>query len=893
VPVWRRVGIVLLVVAVAAGVLVLQNMAGRKVVMDSFRQLEQDAAQHALGQVLNALQADLDHLSISVLEYARWDDSYSFANERNERFIQSNISVDTLENMGVDLVWMLDTHDHDLLSLTVSPKRSQPIERPANPELMDVLREHLKQIKASRDGSKPFDRLIQTPRGFLAFAAHDILPTGGKGESRGMLVFGRLVDDRVVVRVRQTTQLPVQLHRSARNVQRLPAAAVEMWSAGRRGASRLLLPSDQQNMQIYALLRDLDGAPVAILETHLDRSLLEFGQSTLRSLMLLISAVVVLVAVGVAWLLLRMEKIWRARATSERRYRAVITQAQDTMLLADATDRKILEANPAATTTLGYPEAELLSRSVDELFVVNDAGTVRPVQPELYAASLSDLALQVRCHDGQLLDVEVSASPLTIDGREVISFVLRDVSARKNAERALVDNQQRLSQVAHHDALTGLLNRLGLQNRLKEVIEQANRTKRPVAFLYLDIDHFKKVNDLHGHACGDRLLQRVAERLRGSVAASDLVVRMGGDEFVLIATGVRDLAAANTIAIRIREKLAAAFEVDGEEIQVTGSVGVSVFPEHGADYDVLLKNADIALYEAKDGGRDAHRVFARSMNTRVNERLTIEHSMRAALRENQFYVDYQPIVDLRTNKLEGLEALMRWRHPVRGLVPPAVFIDVAEKSGLIAELGEFVLNNVCMQIRKWQDKGAEPVPVAINVSGRQFERQDIANLIAHAAAGAGIDVRMVHVELTESAIVEGNERHLGVLRGLRALGVPVSIDDFGTGYSSLSYLKNLPIDCLKIDRSFVRDMITSVNGDAIVTAIIRMASSLGLRTIAEGVETLEQLKRLRELGATMGQGFYFSPPLSVEAAERLLSEAARRQKLTETLRLRTLSAIAR
>ena len=883
----------LLVAGVAAGVLTLQNIAGRQVVMSSFRQLEQDAAQHTLDQVLNALQADLHHLAVGVRDYARWDDAYNFASDRNERFTQSNLSADALDNMGVDLVWMVDTRDRDILSLTVGLNDSHPIERPANAELMDVLRAHLKQIRASRGSSKALDRLVQTPRGLLAFAAHDILQTGGKGESRGMLVFGRLVDDREVVRVRETTQLPVQLHRTARTVQRLPVDAVNMWSGGPHGASRLLLPSDQQNMQIFALLRDVDGKSVAILETHLDRTLLEFGHSTLRSLLLLISAVVVLVALCVGSLLLRMEKIWRAQASSERRYRAVITQAQDTMLLADATDRKILEANPAATTTLGYPETALLSRSVDELFVVNDSGTVRPVQPELYAASLSDLALQVRCHDGRLLDVEVSASPLTIDGREVISFVLRDVSARKNAERALVDNQQRLSQVAHHDALTGLLNRLGLQNRLKEVIEQANRTKRPVAFLYLDIDHFKKVNDLYGHAHGDLLLQRMAERLRGSVATTDLVARMGGDEFVVIATGVRDASAANTIAIRIREKLAAPFEVEGQEIPVTSSVGVSVFPEHGADYDVLLKNADIALYEAKDGGRDAHRIFARSMNTRVNERLTIEHSMRAAIRENQFYVEYQPIVDLRTNKLEGLEALLRWRHPVRGLVPPAVFIDVAEKSGLIAELGEFVLNNVCSQIRKWQDKGAEPVPVAVNVSGRQFERQDIANLIAHAAAGAGIDVRMLHVELTESAIVEGNERHLGVLRGLRALGVPVSIDDFGTGYSSLSYLKNLPIDCLKIDRSFVRDMITSVNGDAIVTAIIRMASSLGLRTIAEGVETLEQLKRLRELGATMGQGFYFSPPLSTEAAERLLSEAARRQKLTETLRLRTLSAVGR
>jgi diguanylate cyclase (GGDEF)-like protein/PAS domain S-box-containing protein len=768
----------------------------------------------------------------------------------------------------------------------------RPVERPADAAFTDVLRTHLPRIREVRGNTKPLDRLVQTPRGLMAFASHEILATGGRGESRGMILFGRFIDMRMVGRVRETSQLPVQLHATARTLQRLPQQVVDMWSA-RAGSNRVLQPTDEENMDVYGLLRDLDGASVAVIQTHTDRTLLEFGQHTLNTLMLLISGVVVLVAAGVAWLLLRMERAWRAQATSERRYRAVITQAQDTMLLADAMDRKILEANPAATTALGYLESVLLEKTGDELFVVNDGGTVRPVQPETYAATMSDLALQVRCQDGKLLDVEVSASPLNIDGREVISFVLRDISARKDAERALVDNQKRLTQVAHHDALTGLLNRMGLQNRLPDIIEQAQRTKRPVAFLYLDIDHFKKINDLHGHACGDRLLQMVADRLRGSVAASDFVVRMGGDEFVIIASGVRDVNAAGTIASRIREKLGAPFEVDGTEIAVTSSVGVSVYPDHGADYEVLLKNADIALYESKDGGRDTHRVFARSMNTRVNERLTIEHSMRAALRENQFYVDYQPIVDLRTNKLEGLEALMRWRHPARGLVPPAIFIDVAEKSGLIAELGEFVLNNVCRQIRKWQDRGADPVPVSVNVSARQFERQDIANLVAHAAASAGIDVRMIHVELTESAIVEGNERHLGVMRGLRALGVPVSIDDFGTGYSSLAYLKNLPMDCLKIDRAFVRDMITSVNGDAIVTAIISMANSLGLRTIAEGVETLEQLKRLRELGANMGQGFYFSPPLSTEAAERLLTEASRRQKLTETLRLRTLSAVAR
>src|SRR3569833_2241493 len=563
-PFLRRVGIVLLVAAIAAAILGLQNMAGRKVVMDSFRQLERDAANHSLDQVLNAFQADLEHLAVSVRDYARWDDAYAYAADRNERFTQSNFAPESLENMGVDVVWMLDAADREILSLVVDRKRERRVERPANAELTDVLRAHLPRIRAVRGNTKPLERLQQTPRGLMAFASHEILATGGRGESRGMILFGRFIDDRVVSRVRETSQLPVQLHATARSVQRLPTPVVDLWSAPGEGASRVLQATDEQNMDVYGLLRDLDGASIAVLQTHTDRTLLEFGQHTLNTLMLLISGVVVLVAAGVAWLLLRMERAWRAQATSERRYRAVITQAQDTILLADAPDRKILEANPAATTALGYPESVLLEKTVDELFVVNDGGTVRPVQPELYAATMSDLALQVRCQDGKLLDVEVSASPLDIDGREVVSFVLRDISARKDAERALVDNQKRRTQVAHHDALTGLINRMGLQKRLPDIIEQAQRSKRPVAFLYLDIDHFKKINDLHGHACGDRLLQMVAERLRGSVAASDLVVRMGGDEFVVIATGVRDVNAAGTIAGRIREKLGAPFEVDGQ-----------------------------------------------------------------------------------------------------------------------------------------------------------------------------------------------------------------------------------------------------------------------------------------------------------------------------------------
>jgi diguanylate cyclase (GGDEF)-like protein/PAS domain S-box-containing protein len=731
----------------------------------------------------------------------------------------------------------------------------------------------------------PLSRLLQTSRGLLAFAAHPIVPTGEHGNPRALLVFARFLDAAALKRAHDTSQLPVNLYMSPQARAGLPAPAQALWKAGAGQPDRVLLASTEDFLSGYALIRDVRGAPAAIVATQIERRLLAFGHQTLRYLMFMFATVVALFAAVLGALLLYLEKIGHARAASERRYRAVISEAQDTMLLVDAGTRQILEANPAATTTLGFTNVELIDMQIDDLFYACDGDVLKPVQPELHAAMRADRILIVRCNNKDFIDVEVTASPLLIDGREVISFVLRDVSARRKAERQLVHNQDRLSHLAHHDALTGLLNRLGLERRLPGLIEAAQLGDRHVAFLYLDIDHFKKINDLRGHTVGDRLLQIAAERLRTCLSADDLIVRMGGDEFVVVASELREPSGAAAIATRIRQKIAEPFEVDGQQFQVTSSVGVSVYPDDGADYEVLLKNADIALYEAKDAGRDTYTLFSGNLTSRVSERLAIEHELRDAIRDGQFYLEYQPLVDFKTNRVASLEALVRWRHPRRGLVPPMEFIDIAEKAGLISDIGEFVMREACRQIGQWQQAGAAVVPVAVNVSSRQFERQSILSLVTSATEAAGISPRLLHVELTESAFMDGHERHVQLLTDLRALGVEVSVDDFGTGYSSLAYLKHLPIDCLKIDRAFVRDMNTDENGDAIVTAIIHMAASLNLSTVAEGVETIEQVRRLRELGATYAQGFFFSPPLAADVCGRLLTEAAGQ---SHTLRMRTL-----
>jgi diguanylate cyclase (GGDEF)-like protein/PAS domain S-box-containing protein len=882
-----RASILLLVLGLSAALLGLQHVAGRKVVLDSFAQLEHEAGEKNLQQVVKAVEADLNQLSISLRDYAGWDDSYNYAVDRDERYIESNFVPETLANMHVDVVWMIDAEDRDIVLLAL-PSGADAVQRPVSAELSALLRANLPRIHALSKKSKPLDRLIRTRDGAIAFAAHTVLKTGDIGPSRGLLVFGRRIDSDMLVRVRETSQLPAKLYFSRAALETLPAPVKKLWDGGLGKETRLLRAASHDSMDGYALLQAVDGKPVAMLETHFDRKLVAFGHRTLSYLTWLIAATIGVFAIVVSWLLLRLEKTWRARTASERRYRAVITQAQDTMLLADASQRDILEVNPAAVQTLGFTETELLAMSIEDLFVVTDGDKIRSVQPELHLAAAGDHSLQVRCKDGSLLEVEVSSSSLVVDDRDVISFILRDVSARKRAERALLANQGRLSHLAHHDALTGLLNRLGLEVQLPDVVAEARRTGKYVAFLYLDIDHFKKINDLSGHDTGDNLLRIAAERLRACVAASDLVVRMGGDEFVVVAAGLPEGNSAEVIAQRVREKLAIPFELEGREVNATCTVGVSVFPDDGADYLVLLRNADMALYEAKEAGRDTFRRFAGSMNARVSERLTTEQEMRVALRDGQFYIEYQPVIDLQTSKVASLEALVRWRHPTRGVVPPGKFIDVAEKAGMICELGEFVLRRTCEQIRHWQEAGVPIVPVAVNVSSHQFERENIKDLVLRATSDAQIHPSLLHIEITESAIMQGHERQAAALLELRSIGVEVSVDDFGTGYSSLSYLKNLPIDCLKIDRAFVRDMITSPNGEAIVTTVIQLATSLGLHTIAEGVETLPQLRRLRTLGATMGQGFYFSPPLPAQTCLRVLVESGMNKRINDTTRLRAL-----
>lgn len=869
----RRLGVVLAVAGLSGALLLVQSVAAWKVISVRFAVLEHRQGEHAVDQALEAIETDLNQLATSAHDYAVWDDAYEFIVTRNQHFITSNLTTQTLTNLGVDFFWMMDADGETVLLYQRDRGPGAELHNGADPEVLRTVRAKLPSVVANRDAAT-LSRVLQTHLGLLAVAACPILHSTGEGVPNGTLVFGRFVDHAAIGRAQKTSQLPLRLYLPTDPDRALPEEARSLWSLPPSAPNRLLIYTNDTSLSGFALLRDIDAAPVAIVGTSISRNLALFGRHTGRALVAIFSGVIAIFATIVAMLLLYLQKSAEARTASENRYRAVITQAHETMLLVDTRTRRIMEANPAATTTLGFTHQELVEMDVDDLFYACDGDVLKPAHAELHAAASADRILIVRCKNKDFIDVEVTASPLVIDDRELTSFVLRDVSARKRAERKLVDNQDRLAHLAHHDMLTGLLNRVGLERRLPEVLRSAQQQEMRAAFLYIDLDHFKKVNDLHGHACGDKLLQMAAERLRRRLSSDDLIVRMGGDEFVVVASQLRDPAHAGSIAARVRNELAVPFDIDGQHFKVTASIGVSVYPDHGKEYDVLLKNADIALYESKETGRDAFTLFSEEMTRKVEERVALEIELREAIRCGQFYLDYQPVVDPKTQRIASLEALVRWHHPIRGRVPPLQFIGIAERTGQICEIGAFVIGEACRQVSEWQLGGAQPVPVAINVSCKQLDQRSIVQAVKAALASAQISPSLLRIEITESVFMEASDVRVQHLNELRQLGIQVSVDDFGTGYSSLAYLKQLPVDCLKIDRAFVRDIDSGGADEEIVNAIIRMADSLNLATVAEGVETQEQARRLRDLGVTYVQGFYFSPPLAADACARLLSPAA-------------------
>jgi diguanylate cyclase (GGDEF)-like protein/PAS domain S-box-containing protein len=527
-------------------------------------------------------------------------------------------------------------------------------------------------------------------------------------------------------------------------------------------------------------------------------------------------------------------------------------------------DQRFKYVNPYLTRLFGFSAEEMVD-SMGPLDVVAPAQHAFIVEQMLARSSgVGGHHYEITAvrKDGSEFPAMIYGSPSVFDGRPASVGTLLDISSQKVAE-------QRIRELADYDVLTGLPNRRLLRERFIQLLAAAERDKTEIAVFFLDLDHFKRVNDSLGHSVGDELLCEVARRLDTVVRRIDTVARLGGDEFIFAMPGFHTAAAAE-VARRLIDVFARPFEVAGHELMVTPSLGISIYPHDGQDLETLLKNADTAMYRAKDIGRNTFQFYATEMNTATLDRLLMESNLRRALAQNEFMLQYQPLVNLRTGVVVGVEALIRWQHPELGMIMPDSFIHVAEETGLINPIGDWVLCEACRQAKAWGDEGLPSLVMAVNVAPVQFRQPGFVEMVAGALASSGLDASLLELELTERTVMHDADINLGTLSALHRMGVELSLDDFGTGYSSLAYLKRFPVGKLKIDRSFVNDLETDPDDWAIASTIVSMGRSLRMTVLAEGVESAEQLAQLRKMGCDMAQGYYFSRPTSAAGIAEIL-----------------------
>jgi diguanylate cyclase (GGDEF)-like protein/PAS domain S-box-containing protein len=559
-----------------------------------------------------------------------------------------------------------------------------------------------------------------------------------------------------------------------------------------------------------------------------------------------------------------LEHSERSRAEALRDSSERLAQVIDTvpaMISAADRDGKILFTNAYQTRLLGLDPATLVGRDVTALFGHEQGARSKSLDRVVWETGrpISAFEEEIAGRGGDVRTVLTTKSPLRTSADDITAVLTTsiDISERKQAEA-------HLHHITHHDNLTGLPNRALLLERLNTEMVRSRRGNRTVALHLIDMDSFKPINDVLGHTAGDRFLIETANRLTRIVGTSGTVARLGGDEFAVLQPGIQDDEAASDLAVRIGAIVAKPFELLGKPISTTASIGIAIHPLNASTADDLLRNADLAMYQAKSDGGNLHRFYVADMTMRAREAADLDTELRQAIAEGQFILYFQPRVDLSTGMISGAEALLRWHRPGIGIVAPGVFLPRVEENGLILPLGEWVLREACQRAVEWQNTGLSAIRISVNLSALQFRKQNVPALVAETLAATGLDPALLELEITESIMLEDTEAVVRDLHQLREQGVSISIDDFGVGYSSLQYVKHLPVDRIKVDRCFIRNITTDLNDAAILRAIISLGHSLDLSIVGEGVETAEQLAHLRIEGCDEGQGYHLGKPMPLE-----------------------------
>jgi len=749
--------------------------------------------------------------------------------------------------------------------------------------------------------------ILRLPGRLLLIAARPIVPADGRGASQGTLILGRYLDEQEIQEMGRITRQLVDVYSLENPLPEDVQHAVDML---KRSKPYYVAPLTSSNIAGYSLVKDFNNAPVAVLRLLLPRGLYSRSQHGVRyfSLSLLLIG---LVLGGLVMLILEkqvlrplgklsanvtdigeagdlsarlpvrgkdelarlslavndmlgalessQEELLKKEALreSEERYRSLVELSPEAVYI--VRDQQFIFANAAGVSLLGAETPEgLIGQSLHDALYPEHRETIEVRMRRLTVGQewVPTEERFVRL-DGSVVDVEMTVVSFLYQEQPAIQIVARDITERKR-------DRERLNYLAYFDPLTSLPNRQLFNDRLSQALTLAHRRREQIAVVVLDIDRFKEINDTLGHHIGDCLLQVVALRLKGCLRDSDTIARIGGDEFFLILPNIGGAKDAEAVAQKILDAFSEPFTIDTQEIYISASLGLSLYPTDGSNVEVLVKNADTAMYRAKSCGRNAFMLYSKEMGATVTERHTLESKLRKALDRGELSVHYQPKVDLRTGQVTGMEALARWQSPELGMVPPMLFIPLAEETGLIEPIGEFVLRTACAQNRVFQLSSCPRLQVAVNLSVVQFQQSTLIETVTRILRETALPPHLLELEITESVAMQNIEHTISALRALDNLGVSIAIDDFGTGYSSFSYLTKLPIHTLKIDRTFIQDILHDQDDAAIVAAIIAMTHSLRRHVVAEAVETSAQVEFLREHHCDEGQGYFFGRPVPPE-----------------------------
>ncbi len=884
-------------------------LTSRLILARGFASIERENVSQAVERARLGLRDRIDTIATTALDWGSWDDSYRYVQDRNPQFARANLTDVVIANVKLDVILFFDRSGHLVFSRHLTP------ELKADPVRADEASKIAKLLPRCLEG-RSVSGLIASGHGLLLIAARPILTSAETGPPAGMLVMGRHLSEgeiselsgltltRIALREVAARDLPVDFGRA-------------LVALGTRGRRSYIAPLGGNQIAGYSLISDVNGAPAAIIRAEIPRNVWREGNRAMLCFSIAVLISMAAFAAAIDWLMQRVvvsrlgaltatiRKIASSRDASQRvspdgrdelaslaetlnlmlasiersadelrenqtRLKTVLDSVQAGIVVVDARTHQILDINDAALAIVGYPREALVGHSYQELIcpsVEVPRGHVAGLRGE--AGAVERVLLRA---DGSPVPVLKRSVEIELDGSRCILESFLDITDRKRAEEAM-------RYQAYHDGLTALPNRRWFQDRVTEELAQASQKGTKVAVMLLDLDRFKTINDTLGHSIGDKLLQAVGARLASCLRAEDSVARIGGDEFGLVLTDVQDGESTTRVARRVLERVRPAFQIDGLDLHTTASIGISTFPGDGVTVEEMMQRADVALYHAKDQGRDTYRNYASWIDASARTRLTMENSLRRALERGEFVLHYQPQVRVPTLQIVGLEALIRWQHPEMGMLMPNEFLPVAEESGLIQPIGEWVVAEACRQSRAWQDEGLEPMRIAVNLSASQFRHQRLHRVVETAIREAALSPELLELEMTETAVMMNVGMGADLMARLKAVGVRLCLDDFGVGNTSLVRLKQFPIDTVKVDGSFLRTVDINPTDAAIVSAIIGIGDSLGLLVIGEGVELPGQMRFLRERGCNTMQGFLFSRPRSAEDAARILRGSLRAETI--------------